>query len=58
MTEDEMVRWYHRLGGQEFDQAPRVGDRQGNLVCCSPWSCKESDRTERPNLLMGRSYRE
>ena len=54
MTEDEMVGWYHQLDGQEFDQTPRVGDGQGNLqVCCSPWGCKESDRTEQLNLLMG-----
>ena len=26
-----------------------VKDRQGSLVCCSPWSCKESDMTERLN---------
>ena len=25
-TEDEMVRWYHRLNGHEFEQAPGVGD--------------------------------
>ena len=25
---------------------PGVGDGQGSLVCCSPWSHKESDRTE------------
>ena len=25
--------------------------RQGNLVCYSPWSHKESDMTERLNLL-------
>ena len=24
-------------------------DGQGNLVCCSPWGCKESDTTERLN---------
>ena len=23
-----------------------VGDVQGGLACCSPWSCKELDRTE------------
>ena len=22
------------------------GEGQGSLVCCSPWVCKESDRTE------------
>ena len=27
-------------------QAPGVGDGQGGLACCSPWGCKESDRTK------------
>ena len=45
-TEDEMVGWHHQLNGQEFEQALRVGDGQGNLACCSPWGCKESDTTE------------
>ena len=48
-TEDEMVGWHHGLDGQEFEHPPRVGDEQGNLVCCSPWGCKESDMTERLN---------
>ena len=25
-------------------KAPGVGDGQGNLACCSPWCCKNSDR--------------
>ena len=29
-----------------FEQAPGLGDGQGSLVCCSPWSRKESDMTE------------
>ena len=33
MTEDDMVGWHHRLDGREFEQAPGVGDGQGNLVC-------------------------
>ena len=37
MTEDEMVIWHHRLDGHEFEQAPGVGDGQGNLACCSLW---------------------
>ena len=49
MTEDEMIGWDHRLDGHEFEQAPVVGDGQGNLVCCSPWDHKESDMTERMN---------
>ena len=46
MTEDEMVGWHHRLDGHEFEWTPGVGDGQGCLVCCSPWGCKESNRTE------------
>ena len=37
-TEDEMVGWHHQLDGHEFEQAPGVGDGQGGLACCSPWS--------------------
>ena len=37
MTEDEMVVWHHQINGYEFAQAPRFGDGQGGLVCCSPW---------------------
>ena len=40
-TEDEMVGWHHWLNGNEFEQAPGVGDGQGSLVCCSPCSHKE-----------------
>ena len=28
------------------EQSPGVSDGQGGLVCCSPWGCKESDRTD------------
>ena len=45
-TEDEMVGWHHRVDGHEFEQVLGVGDRQGSLVCCSPWGRKESDTTE------------
>ena len=36
-----MVGWHHRLDGHEFEQALRVGEGQGSLVCCSPWDHKE-----------------
>ena len=49
MTEDEMVARHHRLDGHEFEQALGVGNGQGSLVNCSPWSCKELDTTERLN---------
>ena len=48
---DEMVGWHHRLYGHEFEQAPRAGDGQGSLACCSPWGRKESDTTEQLNWL-------
>ena len=41
MIEDEMVGWQLPLEGDEFEQAPRVGDEQGSLACYSPWGCKE-----------------
>ena len=46
MTEDEMVGWYHRLNGYEFEHAPGVGDGKGILACCIPRGRKESDMTE------------
>ena len=49
MTEDEMVRWHHRLNGPEFSWIPGLGDGQGCLACCSSWGHKESDTTEQLN---------
>ena len=49
MTEPKTVEWHHQLNGQESEQALEVGDGQRGLECCSPWSCKESDTTERLN---------
>ena len=46
MTEDEMVGWYYRLDGHEYEQAQGVGDGQGGLACCSSWGLRESDMTE------------
>ena len=46
MTEDEVVGWYHRLNGREFEQALGVDDGQGSLACCSPCGHKELDMTE------------
>ena len=48
-TDDKMVGWHHRLNGHEFEQAPGDSEGQGSLVCCSSWSCKESDMTEQLN---------
>ena len=49
MTGDETVGWHHQLNGHEFEQTPGDGEGQGSLVCCSPWSHKELDMTERLN---------
>ena len=43
MTETEMFELHHQLNGHEFEQAPGIGDRQGSLMCCSPWGHKELD---------------
>ena len=40
MTEDKMVGRHHRFNGHEFEQAPRDGEGQGGLACCSPSGCK------------------
>ena len=45
-TEEEMVRWHHRLDGHGFEWTPRVGDGQGGVACCDSWGPKESDMTE------------
>ena len=46
MIKDEIVEWYHWLNRHEFEQIPGDSRGQGSLVCCSPWSHKESDTTE------------
>ena len=46
MTEDKMVGWHHQLNQHEFMQTPEDDEGQESLACCSPWGCKESDKTE------------
>ena len=51
-----MVGWHHQLNGHQFVQTLGDGERQGSLMCCSPWGHKESDRTEKlknNNKLIG-----
>ena len=46
MTENEMIdSWHNCLNGHEFGQIPGDSERQGSLVCCSSWGCKELDMT-------------
>ena len=44
-----MVGWHHGCNGHEFGQILGDGEKQGSLACCSPWGCKESDKTLRLN---------
>ena len=38
-----MIGQHHRFNGHKFEQTPGDSEGQGNLACCSPWGCKESD---------------
>ena len=44
-----MIGWHHQVNGHELGQTLGDGEGQGGLACCSPWGCKESDRTWRLN---------
>ena len=41
MTEDEMVGWYHRLNGHEFEQTLGYNEGKGILAWCIPLGYKE-----------------
>ena len=41
----QRMRWLNGI----TEQALGFGEGQGSLVCCSPWGCKELDRTEQLN---------
>ena len=45
-TEGEMVGWHHQLDGHGNGWTLGVGDGQGGLAWCGPWSHKELDTTE------------
>ena len=42
MTEDETIGRHHQLNRHESEETPGGGEKQGSLVCCSLWSCKQS----------------
>ena len=51
------MRWLDGITDRyEFEQALRVGEGQGSLVCLSPWGHKESDRTDRLKNKQGHSF--
>ena len=49
VTENEMVGWYYRLDGHEFEQTLGDSAGQGSLACSSPWGHKESAMIYRLN---------
>ena len=48
-TEDEILRWHHRLLDMNLSKLWELADGQGSLACCRPWGHKESETTERLN---------
>ena len=46
MTENEMVRWHHRLNGHEFEQTPGDGNGHREAWCAAAWGDKELDMTK------------
>ena len=43
MTEEKELRWHHQLSRHPIEQTLGDSERQGSMVCSSPWGCKESD---------------
>ena len=50
----QRMRWLDGITnsmGMNLSKLRELVDGQGGLACCSPWGCKESDRTERLNWI-------
>ena len=49
------MRWLDGITDSmdEFEQTLGDGEGQGNLACCRPWGCKESDMTQQLNNNAG-----
>ena len=42
----QKIGWIDSIAGHEFEQTLGDSGEQRSLTCCSPWGCKESDRTQ------------
>ena len=56
VTEDEMVGWYHRFDGHEFEQVLGVCYGQGSLACCSLWGLQRVGHDWATELNWTHSY--
>ena len=56
-TEDEMVRWHHRVDAHGFGWTLGVGDGQGCLVCCGSWGHKEFNTTKWLNWTISNCFK-
>ena len=45
VSQDKMVGWNHWRNEQELGQTSGDGEGQGDLACCGPCGCKESETT-------------
>ena len=46
----QRMRWLDGItNSTDIEQTLRDSEGQETLACCSPWGCRESDRTERLN---------
>ena len=44
-----MAGRHHQCNEHELEQILEDSEGKGDLACCSPWGCKESDMTGRLN---------
>ena len=49
VSEGEMAGQHLQYNEHEFGQTTGNGEGQGGLAGCSPWACKESDKTGQLN---------
>ena len=55
-TENEMVRWHHRLNGHEFEQTLGYSEGQRSLACCSPWGHSQTQLSDQTLLRIQWEY--